>query len=303
MGVQLFSRVANGDFISDTANFRTFWSALLLLIRSSTGESWNGIMHDCAAVLASCDVSPAFDATVCGFSTDAVNCIPLNGCGSPVAYAYFISFTLIVTFVMVNLFIAVILDQFAELVHDEEHVLSSEQMEEFKEAWNTYDPVATHTITLLQLSQLLADLPPPMGLTVAEQGAPQRVVADLHLPTFEGDRVHFVYVLDALARRVVWRHMAERGEALEDLPDTHTVRVEIAKKASRTMKLERQLHTSKEVVAVLVLQTAFRRARFRRKMDATRQRRLEMRRLVEAGERDAAVALAAGGGRRKLPPL
>jgi hypothetical protein len=36
-----------GPFLDRHANFRDFPSALLVLFRMSTGESWNGIMHDC----------------------------------------------------------------------------------------------------------------------------------------------------------------------------------------------------------------------------------------------------------------
>jgi voltage-dependent calcium channel L type alpha-1D len=37
-----------------------------------------------------------------------------NGCGSPVAYIFFISFELLVAFVFLNLFVAVILEGFVE---------------------------------------------------------------------------------------------------------------------------------------------------------------------------------------------
>jgi len=36
------------------------------------------------------------------------------GCGSPFAYFYFVSFTMIVTFIFLNLFIAVILGGFGD---------------------------------------------------------------------------------------------------------------------------------------------------------------------------------------------
>ena len=50
-GMDLFGdiEVGNEKFINKEANFQTFYSGAMLLIRTSTGESWNGIMHDCAA--------------------------------------------------------------------------------------------------------------------------------------------------------------------------------------------------------------------------------------------------------------
>ena len=47
-------------------------------------------------------------------------CIPLDGCGTPVAFPYFILFTLLVTYVMLNVFVAVILDAFSNEGTEEE---------------------------------------------------------------------------------------------------------------------------------------------------------------------------------------
>merc|ERR1712025_32678 len=64
-----------------------------MLFRMSTGESWNGIMHDC-------------------FSN--ATCYPgYEGCGNTtVSVIFFVSFMLIGAFVFLNLFIAVIIENF-----------------------------------------------------------------------------------------------------------------------------------------------------------------------------------------------
>lgn len=46
VGVQLFGCVKRGTHLNRHANFEHFGRALLTLFRMSTGESWNGIMHD-----------------------------------------------------------------------------------------------------------------------------------------------------------------------------------------------------------------------------------------------------------------
>ncbi len=47
--MNLFGDIEMGDhyYINSQANFRTFYSAMITLFRASTGESWNGLMHDC----------------------------------------------------------------------------------------------------------------------------------------------------------------------------------------------------------------------------------------------------------------
>jgi hypothetical protein len=46
-GMSLFGEVPDGEFINENVNFRSFYIAVMTLWRASTGESWNGIMHDC----------------------------------------------------------------------------------------------------------------------------------------------------------------------------------------------------------------------------------------------------------------
>lgn len=46
-GMGLFGKVPDGEFIDHNVNFRSFYISMMTLFRASTGESWNGIMHDC----------------------------------------------------------------------------------------------------------------------------------------------------------------------------------------------------------------------------------------------------------------
>jgi hypothetical protein len=46
-GMTLFGDMEEGEFINAEANFKTFFLSMMTLIRAATGESWNGLMHDC----------------------------------------------------------------------------------------------------------------------------------------------------------------------------------------------------------------------------------------------------------------
>lgn len=46
-GMDLFGGMYNSDYITRNANFRSFYITIITLFRASTGENWNGIMHDC----------------------------------------------------------------------------------------------------------------------------------------------------------------------------------------------------------------------------------------------------------------
>merc|ERR1711959_100739 len=90
-------------------------------------------------------------------------CVPINGCGSAVAIPYFVSFTLIVTFIKLNLFIAVILDGFGESQDEEDALLKKEDFTYFADAWLEFDPTAKLFMKSADLPGLIKKLPVPMG--------------------------------------------------------------------------------------------------------------------------------------------
>lgn len=77
--------------MDEQANFQTFWGSMVLLLRFSTGENWNGFMYDMVADRDNCEPNPVYDPDMCGFTSRA-NCTPLNGCGSWSIFPYMIRF-------------------------------------------------------------------------------------------------------------------------------------------------------------------------------------------------------------------
>jgi len=93
MGMSLFGKLKKQDFVTDQANFSNFLIAVLTLFRITTGESWNGLMHDCM-------IQPP-------------ECTAGEDCGMPyVAVLYFVSYVVLSAFLMLNLFVAVVLKNF-----------------------------------------------------------------------------------------------------------------------------------------------------------------------------------------------
>ncbi|KAI0983921.1 hypothetical protein GJ496_006977 [Pomphorhynchus laevis] len=64
-------------------------------------------------------------------------------CGSNLAYIYFVSFVFLSSFLMLNLFVAVIMDNFDYLTRDFS-ILGAHHLDEFLRAWSEYDPKATY---------------------------------------------------------------------------------------------------------------------------------------------------------------
>ncbi|CAG8639396.1 14659_t:CDS:10, partial [Cetraspora pellucida] len=80
-------------------NFRTFDTTMLTLIRMSTGENWNSIMHDYTITSPFCIQDPNY---------------LLSDCGSPPwAYFLFISWNVLSMYIIFSMFIGVVGDNFA----------------------------------------------------------------------------------------------------------------------------------------------------------------------------------------------
>ena len=186
MAVQIFSKVAFGDDLNNRANFRNFGNSLVTLFRFSTGENWNGFMHSMISNT-ECHDDPPFpvnsnwcwnepDLPPCDVLLDPLNmtdaeleqlgdsscCIPLYGCGSKGwAMFFFYSFTLLVTFVMLNLFLGVILEAFED--NETGDSLSPGELDLFCEDWCQFDKDGTGLIKVKDLTDFYQILDKPMG--------------------------------------------------------------------------------------------------------------------------------------------
>ncbi|XP_078040970.1 ca[2+]-channel protein alpha[[1]] subunit D isoform X2 [Augochlora pura] len=153
IGMQVFGKIAIDDAtsIDRNNNFQSFPQAVLVLFRSATGESWQEIMMDCSARpgKVKCDNS----------SDEREN---PSGCGSDIAIPYFISFYVLCSFLIINLFVAVIMDNFDYLTRDWS-ILGPHHLDEFIRLWSEYDPDAKGRIKHLDVVTLLRKISPPLG--------------------------------------------------------------------------------------------------------------------------------------------
>ena len=68
------------------------------------------------------------------------------------------------SFVLLNLIVAVILENFATLHNSKPHLIAAADIELFVVAWADFDPDATNFIPTVELPALLLTLPRPFGL-------------------------------------------------------------------------------------------------------------------------------------------
>ena len=149
----------HGGDLDEDRNFESFGNAMLTLFQCLTGDGWSAVMNDLRV-----DEMRGCDPTL----------VPSN-CGTPLALPYFISWTIVGTFVFLNLIVAVILEHFTALGNVNPDLVSAADIADFKEVWGKFDPDADGRIPARELPNLVNQLPPPIGL-----GAPTAICAEAH---------------------------------------------------------------------------------------------------------------------------
>merc|ERR1711959_24994 len=122
-----------------------------------TGESWNGIMHD------------VMDA---------------NG---GVSSLFFLAYMVIASSLLLNLVIAIMLEEFTAAARFDQFRITPEDMENFTEVWAEYDPAATLTVPMGKLASFLTAVGQPLGVNEIEGKTKANLVAiQLGIPIVDG---------------------------------------------------------------------------------------------------------------------
>ncbi|XP_008301369.1 voltage-dependent P/Q-type calcium channel subunit alpha-1A-like [Stegastes partitus] len=270
IGMQLFGNIAieeDGESaINQHNNFRTFIQALMLLFRSATGEAWHEIMLACLG---------------------GKECDPLSGntepeCGSQVAYLYFVSFIFFCSFLMLNLFVAVIMDNFEYLTRDSS-ILGPHHLDEYVRIWAEYDPAACGRIHYKDMYSLLRVIDPPLGLG---KKCPHRVACKrllrMDLPVADDNTVHFNSTLMALIRTALDIKIAKGGI------DKHQMDAELRKEmmaiwpnlSQKTLDLLVTPHKSTDltvgkIYAAMMIMEYYRQSKIKRSQALRDEQRVE----------------------------
>uniref|UniRef100_A0A8C6JDE8 Sodium channel protein n=1 Tax=Melopsittacus undulatus TaxID=13146 RepID=A0A8C6JDE8_MELUD len=241
-GMSNFAYVKREAGIDDMFNFETFGNSMICLFQITTSAGWDGLL---APILNSgepdCDPNKAHP----GSSVK-------GDCGNPsVGIFFFVSYIIISFLVVVNMYIAVILENFGVATEESAEPLSEDDFEMFYEVWEKYDPGATQFIEYEKLSDFAASLDPP--LNIPKPNTIQLIAMDL--PMVSGDRIHCLDILFAFTKRVL-------GES--DEMDALRIQMEDRFMAANPSKVSYEpitttLKRKQEEVSATIIQRAYRR--------------------------------------------
>lgn len=133
--------------------------SIILLFRCATGEDWNKLMHE---------LSRGIDRIDCydddnSYETYVANNMMPQGCGSNFAFFYFLSFTLLISWVIMNLSIAAVIEGLENAKLQNFGLITKDHCETLLNAWMEYDPDATGWITVTDFICLIIELGDPFG--------------------------------------------------------------------------------------------------------------------------------------------
>ncbi|CAD8076090.1 unnamed protein product [Paramecium sonneborni] len=183
LGMDLFGYLRPQNYIEGfDLHFRTFTTAMFSLIRVASSEQWWALLVDSVHTR-----TPDF---ACIYINDYQNYQThgFNGCGTYWAYAYYISFHLIFSLVILNLFIASILGAYEEHVKSEQSAISKYQLHDVLNYWAQYDPKGIGFLNYKQFWKLSSEIAICFGVPVKELYDPANktnFLRALHIPLYE----------------------------------------------------------------------------------------------------------------------
>ncbi len=228
-GMSFFMHVQYSYGIDDMFNFETFGRSMIILFQISTSAGWdgalNGLMNE-----KNCNKHGTPDQ-------------PTGNCGnSGMAILFLVTYLVISFLVVINMYIAVILENFSQATEDVQQGITQDDFDMYYEVWEKFDEEATEFIPLDSLSEFADQLEEPLRLP-----APNHFkLVELNIAICEDERVHCLDILDALTKNFLGTTTNE-GTELKQHPDRKDY-----------IAVSSTLIRQRELVCVKVVQKAWR---------------------------------------------
>ncbi|XP_076373626.1 sodium channel protein para-like isoform X3 [Tachypleus tridentatus] len=230
-GMSFFMNVKHRYGVDDNFNFETFGQSMIVLFQISTSAGWDGTL---SAII------------------DETNCIPGadGNCGSKgIGVAYMISYLIISFLIIINMYIAVILENYSQATEDVEEGLTNDDYDMYYEIWQKFDPQGTQFIKYEELPDFVDALEDPLQIKKPNKYK----LISMDIPICEGDKIYCVDILDALTKNF----FAQKGRVIEE---TAELAEAVPAKENREYEaISTTLLRQREEYCAQVIQQAFRK--------------------------------------------
>uniref|UniRef100_A0A8C5SPI3 Sodium channel protein n=1 Tax=Laticauda laticaudata TaxID=8630 RepID=A0A8C5SPI3_LATLA len=248
-GMANFAYIVREAGIDDMFNFETFGNSMLCLFQITTSAGWDGLL---SPIL---NTGPPF----CNPKLNVPSTSSKGDCGNPaVGIIFFVTYIIISFLIVVNMYIAIILENFNVATEESSEPLGDDDFEIFYEVWEKFDPKATQFISYSELSDFAHALVDP--LRIPKPNKLELIAMDL--PMVSEDRIHCLDILFAFTKRV----LGDSGE-MDILKQQMEEKFMVAN-PSRTSHepITTTLRRKYEETSAMVIQKAFRSHLLQRSM-------------------------------------
>ncbi|ROL50660.1 Sodium channel protein type 8 subunit alpha [Anabarilius grahami] len=188
-GMSNFAYVKREVGIDDMYNFETFGNSMICLFMITTSAGWDGLLAPILNYPPDCNPEKENPGTTVK-----------GDCGNPSVGIFFFVMYIIVSFlIVVNMYIAIILENFSVATEESADPLCEDDFESFYEIWEKFDPDASQFITFAKLPDFADTLEHP--LRVPKPNIIELIAMDM--PMVSGDRIHCLDILFAFTKRVL----------------------------------------------------------------------------------------------------
>uniref|UniRef100_A0A8D3BYD8 Sodium channel protein n=1 Tax=Scophthalmus maximus TaxID=52904 RepID=A0A8D3BYD8_SCOMX len=245
-GMSNFAYVKKEAMIDDMFNFENFGNSMICLFMITTSAGWDGLLSPIMNTAPDCDPD-----------IENPGSMVRGNCGSPAVGIIFFTTYIIMSFlVVVNMYIAIILENFNVATEESADPLCEDDFEMFYETWEKFDPNASQFIQYSKLSDFCDTLQDPLRIP-----KPNTIkLINMDLPLVPGDKIHCLDILLALTAQV----LGDSG-AMDNLKSSMEEKF-MANNPSKVSyePISSTLRRKQEEVAAVVVQQAYRKHLLRR---------------------------------------
>ena len=192
-GMNFFMHVGYSDGLTKEFNFENIYRSLITLFPLCTSAGWSVLL----------DALTHESAPKCDPNIKTTSQLTKGDCGSSaLAVPFLVSFVVITFLVVINMYIAVILENFNQAREEVQQGLTDDDYDMYYEVWQRFDPKCTEFISYERLTDFVAALEPP--LQIPKPNKFKLISMDINL--CENNLVHCMDILDALTKNYLGAH-------------------------------------------------------------------------------------------------
>lgn len=257
--MSVFGNIKRTEPLNEVVNFENFGSSFLLLFRIMTSAGWNDILDPLMLQPPDCD--PNYKN------------LPNGNCGYKlVSILFLVSFIVVIFLILINMYIAIILENYNQVMQQEKIGITNEDIDLFYQQWEIYDPNATQFIEYKDLSDFVHRLEGNLRIPKPNKAA----CALMDIPLVNGSMIHCLDLMQALVKRIVSRYEDVNSEGFQLIMQKMEERFRAAfPSRERHVTTHTTMEMNRQLAAVRVIIRAIRQYRERKLLNALQAHILE----------------------------